>query len=244
MVIPAYNAGSFLRERLELLHAYLDTGAAAKTWEIVVVDDGSTDNTAAVIAECVLSNIVVVTSAVNRGKFGAVILGMAAASGRCRIFTDADIPYANESIGEVTRLILDANHRVVTGDRTLATSQYRQDLGPLRKVATMTFSGLVRLFVRPDLADTQCGLKGFSAETANAIFPLMHEWGFAGDVELLYIAAHHRLDIVRIPVVLQFSGDTTVRPFAHGRAMLKALVRIRWRRTRGQYESPALRALA
>jgi len=168
---------------------------------------------------------------------------MAAARGRCRIFTDADVPYACEHIAEMATRVLGDGAHVVVGDRTLTESVYKEELSALRRLATDGFKMLTKLLVTSDLADTQCGLKAFRADVADALFPLMEERGFAGDVELLTIVQQHGLLLLRIPVVLNFHGETTVRPFADGLKMARALARIRWRLSRGRYASPILAGL-
>ena len=210
----------------------------------MVVDDGSRDGTAAVLRSLALPNLVPVFRPRNGGKFAAVVEGMAAARGRCRVFTAADVPYGFSSLPRMADLVRRRGFHLVVGDRTLPGSAYAEDMGLVRRVATHGFSAFVRLFVTAGLYDTQCGLKAFRGDVAEALFPLLRERGFAGDVELLYIALMHNLEIKRVPVRLRYQGRSTVRPMLHAWAMLESLARIRWRRTRGLYDSPALTALS
>ena len=247
MVIPAYNAAEFLEDRLSVLSDYLSAASGAwgmSSWEIVVVDDGSSDGTARLIESCAVPNVVAVSSPQNEGKFAAIGRGMAKARGRCRIFTDADVPYRCEHIGELAERVLGAGVHVAVGDRTLAQSTYREALTPLRQLATDSFKMLTQRLLGAALGDTQCGLKAFRADVAQALFPLMQERGFAGDVELLTIALDHGLTVDRVPVVLAFHGASTVRPLHDGMRMAAALARIRWRRRSGRYASEALSQIA
>jgi hypothetical protein len=106
------------------------------------------------------------------------------------------------------------------------------------------FSIAVRLLVTGDLFDTQCGLKGFRGDVAEALFPLLTDPGFAGDVEALYIALKHNLAIRRIPVRLQGSGPSTVRLGRHAPGMVVRILGLRPRWSAGRYRSPELEEIA
>ncbi|MBI5487562.1 MAG: glycosyltransferase [Deltaproteobacteria bacterium] len=244
VVIPAYNSAPFLAERMAALAAFLDSPDGPGSWELVVVDDGSNDGTADVVRGLHLSHLVPVFRPANGGKFAALASGMAAARGRCRVFTDADLPYEPASITRMAHLVLHRGFHMVVGDRTLPGSAYAGELGLVRRLATRGFSAFVRLFVTAGLYDTQCGLKAFRGDVADALFPLLREHGFAGDVEMLYVALLHNLEIKRVPVRLRYQGRSTVKPMLHAFAMLESLARIRWRRGRGLYDSPTLAALS
>lgn len=242
VVVPIHNAEAFIEERLGELSRFLV--AHEFDHEIVAVDDGSTDGTPDVLGRLTLPHLKTVLTRPNRGKFAAVGRGMVVATGRCRIFTDADIPYDLNAVFRAVHLVADRGFHVAVGDRTLPESAYADDLGLLRRIATETFTHCVRLFVTSGLGDTQCGFKAVRGDVADVLFPLMQEPGFAGDVELLYIALKHNLDIKRIPVQIRYHGPSTVKPFLHGALMLRSLVDIRRRHRRGDYESAALRRLS
>ncbi|MBI5499547.1 MAG: glycosyltransferase [Deltaproteobacteria bacterium] len=244
VVIPAYNSASFLAERMAALAEFLDSPDGPGSSELVVVDDGSSDGTADAIRSLRFPRLVPVFRPANGGKFAALVSGMAAARGRCRVFTDADVPYEPVSITRMAELVLRRGVHVVVGDRTLPGSAYAGELGLVRRLATRGFSAFVRLFVTAGLHDTQCGLKAFRGDVADALFPLLREQGFAGDVELLYVALLHNLEIKRVPVRLRYQGRSTVKPVLHAFAMLESLARIRWRRHKGLYDSAALAALS
>jgi dolichyl-phosphate beta-glucosyltransferase len=241
VVIPVFNAERFLAERLGALVRYLEESPFEH--EIVAVDDGSKDSSGAILDGLASPRFVSIRSAENHGKFAAIRRGMATARGRCRIFTDADVPYRMNAILRAARLVNERGFHLLVGDRSLPQSSYAETLGPIRRVATLAFTTAVRLFVTSGLGDTQCGFKAVRGDVADAIFPLMREDGFAGDVELLYIALKHNLEIKRIPVELGFAGHSTVRPLVHGAAMLRSLFAIRQRYRSGAYESPILSRL-
>jgi len=242
VVIPAFNAQAFVAERLRALDQYLD--GAGFDYEILVVDDGSEDETARVLESLASPRIRPVLGEPHRGKFGAIRKGFEAARGRVVAFTDADVPYELPAIGYMTWLIQAGAFHLVVGDRTLPGSVYAERLSPLRRLATRAYSWLIRVFVTGGLHDTQCGLKALRGDVAKALVPVLRENGFPGDVELLYVALKYNLAIRRVPVRLQWQSRSTVRPWKHGVAMTASLLRIRRRFRQGLYASPALEGIA
>src|SRR5450759_539355 len=240
VVLPVYNGASFVASSVSALAEFLSRQRLS--WEIVLVDDGSTDGTASLVPAD--SRVTVVRLATNRGKFAAVKAGMAAATGRCRVFTDADVPYDLEALPYVESLVNTRGFHVIVGDRALTESIYGKRLTRSRAAASRGFSFLVRMLVTGGLFDTQCGLKGFRGDVADALFPLLTVEGFAGDVELLYVALKYNLEIRRIPVRLRKSESSTVRFGTHAPGMLREVLRLRRKWVRGLYESEALRRLA
>jgi len=242
LVLPVFNAAAFVERSLAEAAEFLGRGALS--WEIVAVDDGSTDGTAERLAGRPAGNLTIVSLPQNLGKFGALKAGMAAATGRCRIFTDADLPYDLEALPYVVSLVNERGFHVVVGDRSLTDSIYGERLTRSRAAASRAFSLLVRLVVTGGLFDTQCGLKGFRGDVAAALFPLLTVDGFAGDVEVLYVALKYNLAIRRIPVRLGRQEASTIRFGAHAPAMLLDALRLRGKWDRGLYASGALRAIA
>ena len=241
VVVPVYRGADHVTESLAQLASWLDSSRL--DWEILPVDDGSPDRTGQVLSTLRSARIRPVLLPRNRGKYGALQAGVAQTKGRTVLLTDADIPYDLESVRTMFRLVTEAGFHIAVGDRTLPGSVYRQSLGPLRRLATSVFSGCVRLFVTGGLHDTQCGLKMLRGDAARALFPLLTEQGFSGDVELLYVALKHNLAIRRVPVRLVQAGPSTVRPFRDGLRMLQSLRRLRPNHRRGRYDSPELARL-
>jgi glycosyltransferase involved in cell wall biosynthesis len=242
VVLPAYRAAGFLAERLAILSRHLE--ATGLDYEIVVVDDGSPDATGEVLAALALPRLRVLTLAENRGKFGALQHGMAQARGRCCVMTDADVPYDLSTLDAMASLVNRRGFHLVIGDRTLPDSVYSTAQTWLRRVLTRWFTLLVRLFHTGGLTDTQCGLKAFRGDVARPLFALLRERRFAGDLELLYVALKHNLEVKRVPVRLVYQGPSSVRPLLDGPRLIAALITMRWRYWRGLYESAELRAIA
>ncbi len=242
VVIPAYNGASFVAERLALLAGHLDrTGL---DYEVIVVDDGSTDGTADVLRGIAHPRVRCLLGGANRGKFGAIKRGMAETKGRCALFTDADVPYELAAVDHFAGLVLSGCFHVVIGDRTLPGSTYAAAMPPLRRLATHAFSLCLRMFFTGGLHDTQCGIKAFRGDLARALFPLLQEEGFSGDVEALYVALKLNLAIRRVPVRLRFQGPSTVSTWKHALGMFGAIFRARGRYGRGEYSSATLDAIA
>jgi glycosyltransferase involved in cell wall biosynthesis len=197
--------------------------------EIVVVDDGSRDDTAG--AARAAGADVVVRLPRNRGKGAAVRAGVLTSTGAAVVFTDADLAYAPTQISGILDEIEDGSD-VVVGFR-----HHRLDLG-LRDVGHLVFRGATRLVLSRRFADTQCGLKGFNRRAADLIFAYTRIDRFAFDVELLWLAGHYGMRITEIPVVVDQADSSTVRMSVDAVRMLRDLLRIRRGAAKGAYGPP------
>jgi dolichyl-phosphate beta-glucosyltransferase len=241
VVVPAYQAAEFIQARLGALCDFLE--ASGLRYEVIAVDDGSHDDTAERIRALARPQLRLLQRPQNGGKFAAVASGMAESRGACCLFTDADVPYHLSALPQMVHLVLERGFHLVIGDRTLPGSSYGEHLGPLRALATRLFTLFIRLFVTGGVPDTQCGIKAFRGDVARHLFPLLRERGFAGDVELLYIALKHNLTLRRLPARLAYQGRSSVRPLRDGLSMLRAVLAIPGRYRAGAYASPELEAL-
>ncbi len=241
VVVPCFDCADAVEDSLALLRTHLE--GLGITWEIVLVDDGSADDTGSVVET--LADGVKVRAArlpVNRGKGRAVATGMAMARGRCRLFTDADLPYRLDAVAGALDRVL-AGHPAVFGNRRLAGSDARA-ASAVRRWA----SGLVRRVVgwalgRSDL-DTQCGFKAFSGPLAEAVFPLLRVDGFLFDVELCLLLTQAGVEIEAVPVTLINQDTSTVHVLGTGLDTLAESWRL-WRiRRRRAGDLEMLRAAA
>jgi dolichyl-phosphate beta-glucosyltransferase len=244
LIIPAYNSALFIEDRLLVAYTYLIE--QQYDFEIVVVNDGSTDNTNSILFRICAQyeNIKMISLPKNFGKFYAIKAGVAIARGSCILFTDADVPFRLSSLSNIERLVNGRAIHIVIGDRSLYGSVYTSELTILRRGATKFFSYLVKLFVADGLFDTQCGLKGFRRDIALTIFPLLKTDGFAGDVELLYLALRCNLEIKRIPVQLEYAAPSSVSCFVHSITMIWNILKINFHWMRGRYECSKLKDLS
>jgi dolichyl-phosphate beta-glucosyltransferase len=228
VVIPAFNEAARLPRYLDEVVGFLE--ARGKPYEVVVVDDGSTDGTAAVVRALAARHPTVrlLPLGRNRGKGAAVCAGMLAAMGSARLFTDAD---GATPIGELTRLepALATGADLAIGSRVLVDPAVSVRTRPHRVAAGRVFNWLVaRLGVR-GVADSQCGFKLFTAEAADALFGSLRTAGFAFDVELLLRAQARGYRIVEVPVNWADQEGSKVGVLSNGPGMVLQLLRARWR---------------
>ncbi|MFH1171026.1 MAG: dolichyl-phosphate beta-glucosyltransferase [bacterium] len=199
IIIPAYREAAVLRGSLESAIRFFEGKGFA--YEIIIVDDGSPDDTAA-IAEGVAKDVAAVSvlrMPKNRGKGAAVRLGMQNARGRYALFMDADY---STPIEEVDALLRKAEQGadVVMGSRYLPESQIMKKQPFLRRVMSRAGNLLFRLVLGMRYSDTRCGFKLFSERARTLLFSrqTLERWGF--DTELLAIAGLHHLRVVEVPV--------------------------------------------
>jgi dolichyl-phosphate beta-glucosyltransferase len=242
IIIPCYNAGKFLKDSVQTLRAYLQT--LDVSFEIVLVNDGSTDNTRALLNEWNISPVTVVDLSENQGKFGALKAGMIAARGRVKIFTDADLPFDLEAIRYAYSLLNEGSFHIVVGDRTLPESDYYQHIPFHRFVLSRLFSSYIRLLITGGVFDTQCGFKAFRSDVADGLFEITLEKGFSGDVEVIYLALKHNLPIRRIPVRLRRTRDSSIHLASHALQMAWSVLSLPLRWHRGRYKSEVLNRLS
>jgi len=225
IVIPAYNEALRLPTTLDRVQGYLAT--AGLTAEVIVVDDGSRDDTAEVVQRYAQRwpQLKLVAAERNAGKGAAVRLGMAAARGRYRVFSDADL---SVPIDDMEKLLppLHAGAGVAIASRGLRDSQVELHQPWYRETMGKIFNRLVRIFVLGGVHDTQCGFKAFTAEVADRVFPVLQTRGFGFDVELLYRAQHAGYKIVEVPTRWINSPQSRVHPIRHSAAMFLELLAI------------------
>lgn len=246
IVIPAFNEAENLSVSLEELVEFTSNSDFAV--EVIVVDDGSSDDTVAVVEAAAAhwpdgSRLRLLRHRHNKGKGAAVRTGMLAVKGEHAVFTDADLAYGTSQIAAVVSA-LEAGADVAIGRR-------EHHRGLVRRVTGRLFSILVNTTRMVAVADPQCGLKGFRHGVGAVIFGLATIDDFAFDVEALVIAAANEFSVVEVPVRMRDPGtDTRHR---HGTSvnlprdtmrMLKSLRRIERNRRSGLYVVPALASRA
>lgn len=225
VVIPAYNEAERLPRYLPDVIAYCSAlpGGA----EVLVVDDGSRDGTAAYVesVSALYPFVRLVRQGTNQGKGAAVRRGVAEAAGRFILFADAD---GATPIAEAAKLLQSAAQGadVVIGSRALRGDGVRQERSWIRELVGSAFYRITNLLAVPGVGDTQCGFKLFRREAAALIFPLLVEKGWAFDVEILFLAQKSGMRIAEVAVNWAAVEGSKVSPRDAFR-MFAALLRIR-----------------
>jgi glycosyltransferase involved in cell wall biosynthesis len=252
IIIPAYNETHRLPTSLTAASDYLN----AQPWpaELIVVDDGSTDETCAIIRDFISQSAthsqqskiqMHLISNDHRGKGYAVRTGMLAAQGQYILFTDADLA---TPITEVQRLLayLEQGYDIAIGSREgLGAQRYGEP--PFRHLMGRVFNSLVRAIVVGGFNDTQCGFKAFRHKAAHDLFGRLKIYGeetgtmrgpsvTAFDVEVLFLALWSGYRIKEVPVQWYYGTHSKVNPLIDSGRMLRDILRVRINAWRGMYD--------
>ena len=234
IILPCYNCAPFVERSFDTLCEHLDT--LSSSWEIIMVDDGSADGTWDLVQRFAQdSGCKGIQFEENRGKGKAVIAGMAEARGKYRIFTDVDLPYRLENMSDCLELLGSERYQAVFGNRQHPESSI-VEISRGRRVAGRIVRFVSAFLVGRRDIDTQCGLKGFSGELADLLFPMLTIDGFLFDVELCFLLAEAGVEIRFIPVHLVNQGHSTVSFLRTGSSTVVDASRIKVRRLRHSYD--------
>ena len=226
VVVPAYNEEGRLEPGLRRALEYL--GRRGRPFELLVVDDGSRDETARVAESFAPQGVRVVRHERNRGKGAAVRTGLLASRGRKVLISDADFSTPIEEIEKLERFLQDGTPLVI-GSRGLADSQIRQRQPFYREMMGRTFNRLIRLFGVRGIRDTQCGFKLARGEEGRRIAAELKIEGFAWDVEMIWLARRRGYKIAEVGVIWVNSPDSRVDPIRSSFSMLRDVITMRLR---------------
>jgi dolichyl-phosphate beta-glucosyltransferase len=239
IIIPAYNESSRIRPTLDELLRYTQQ----RKWdvEILVVDDGSRDDTREIVREYgkAHSQILLLENPGNRGKGYSVRNGMLHARGDICLFTDADL---SSPISEAQKLFdaIGAGADIAIGSRWLRSDLQTERQPLYRQLFGRIYNLVLRIFLNLNFVDTQCGFKAFTNQAAQGIFPRqrIERWGF--DPEILFLARRLGFSVKEVAVVWAHSEGTRLNPFRDGIRMFGEVLRIRWNSIVGEYATPAV----
>jgi dolichyl-phosphate beta-glucosyltransferase len=243
VVIPAYNEAGRLPESLAKALEYLE--GRPYPFEVIVVDDGSDDDTASLIEEMAREHPVLrVIRNPHRGKGFTVRTGMLAARGKYVLYSDADF---SAPIEEVEKLLkyLQNGYDVAMGSRE-GKGARRIDEPFYRHIMGRVFNTLVRVVALPRFHDTQCGFKAFSREAAQTLFRNVNLYAddagdivgpmfTAFDVEVLYLALKWGYRVKEVPVKWYYSKSANINPLKDSYRMFKDIAQVRMNDLRGVY---------
>ena len=236
IIIPAYNEARRLSQTIERLSDSLRS--QSWDWELLIVDDGSSDETGKVAeSEAAREPRVRVMREPHRGKGGAVKAGLLAARGDFRFMCDADLSMPIQELGrflppELAGFDVAIASREGSDARRIGEPTYRHAVGRIFNLA-------VQWLALPGINDSQCGFKMFTADAVTRIFPLVTVEGWAFDVEVIAIARAQGMRVVEVPIEWHYRQESRLSLWRDGAAMFGELIRIRLRSARGLYRPPA-----
>jgi glycosyltransferase involved in cell wall biosynthesis len=237
VLMPVYNEARTVERAIA---SVLEAGELPER-ELIVVDDGSTDGTTAIADQVAAADprVLVVRTTRNHGKGYAVRTGIQAAQGQLVAFTDADGSYGPEQLERVVAALEQAP--VAIGARLGSQSGAGP---PLRRLASRVFNRIMRLLLGLPFSDTQCGLKGFRRDAAEAVFQRARVDGFAFDAEALLVARRLGIEVVEVPVRAEERQGSTVRLGGDALRMLADVWKVRRAAARGAYDETRVADLA
>jgi dolichyl-phosphate beta-glucosyltransferase len=226
VVIPAFNEASRLGVTLDRMLPYLER--RGERFEVLVVDDGSSDTTADVAREYAHRGVWLLELSKNRGKGAALRHGVVASSGRKVLLSDADL---STPIEELERLEPElARADLVLGSRAVSGARLERRQPWHRETMGKAFNLVIRLLGFGSFRDTQCGFKLLEGDHARRLFPRLTIDRFAYDVELVWEAQRMGLRVVEVGVEWHDSPVSRVRPWRDAPQMLRDVLRVRFRR--------------
>ncbi|MEV0320838.1 dolichyl-phosphate beta-glucosyltransferase [Streptomyces sp. NPDC050658] len=225
VVVPAYNEERRLAPTLAAIRAYLDGAGSPEaprvgSWELIVVDDGSTDRTPEIAVEAELDDprVRLVHSDRNRGKGHALRLGVLASRGDRVLVTDADLATPIEELERLDKALSDG-HAAAIGSRAGADATIEARQHRLRELFGRTGNFLIRMVAVPGIRDTQCGFKLFDGDLARAAFAASRLRGWGIDVEILQYVRRSGRPIAEVPVRWAHQEGSKVRPLDYVRVL-------------------------
>jgi dolichyl-phosphate beta-glucosyltransferase len=237
IVIPAYNEKARIGQTLELVLECVHS----HNWnaEVLVVNDGSRDNTAAIIQKFAAKDPIVrlINNPTNRGKGYSVRNGMLQAVGEIVMFTDADLSSPMEE-AELLFAAIREGADIAIGSRWLEVKRQTLRQPLYRRFFGRCFNAVTRMVMALPFADTQCGFKAFTREAAQTVFQLqrIERWGF--DPEILFIAIKRGYTVREVAVTWGHDERSRISYLKDGLKMLEELVFVRWNALTGVYSKP------
>jgi dolichyl-phosphate beta-glucosyltransferase len=233
IVVPAYNEAERIGDSIKKIEAFMRQ--APFSCELIIVDDGSADQTAEVVTQSRAANMRLIRNDTNHGKGYTVREGVLAASGKYVLFTDADLSAPIEELNKLLDIAEKEGADVVIGSRAVDRRYIEKHQSRMRELSGIAFNLMVRLLLGLQLHDTQCGFKLFNAKKSRTIFERQTILEFGFDPELLFLAKRSGLKIRETPVRWSHAEGSKVKVLRDGVRMFFDLVQIRWNALIGRY---------
>ena len=229
LVVPAYNERNRIEASLRSIAEWRSSRPGGWDWDVILVDDGSTDGTAELArrtADAIGLPLEILGHASNRGKGAAIRTGVLASRGNPVLVTDTDLSTPlSEWIKLAERL---PTHPIAIGSRAIDEDLVRRRQPLYRRILGKSGNLLVRAFAVHGIADTQCGFKLFRGDVARELFSRARIDGFAYDMEILHLAQRRGIAIAEVPVLWFNSPESKVSLLRDALPTLWDLLRIRW----------------
>ncbi|RMG49376.1 MAG: glycosyltransferase family 2 protein [Acidobacteria bacterium] len=239
IIIPAYNEATRIERSLAQVFAYLSARVGPS--EVIVVDDGSTDETVEIVRQFGRTHpssfvrLVVLRNGQNRGKGYSVKQGVLHARGEVVAFTDADLSAPITELPKLTEPIARGECDIAIGSRAVDRRLIGKRQPIWRDYAGRLFNFLMRMITGLRFKDTQCGFKAYRRESVLPIFQEQRIHGFAFDVEILFLATKRGLRIAEVPVIWNHAPGSRVHMVRDSVRMFVELLKIRWYDWRHRY---------
>jgi dolichyl-phosphate beta-glucosyltransferase len=236
LIVPAYNEQLRLLPTLRRLAAFLS--AQPLPYEILIVDDGSTDATCDVVEAAMgdIPHLVLVRQSPNRGKGAAVKRGMLAARGRLRVMCDADCSTPPEQLPRLLAPILAGHAEIAIGSRYVAGATIDVEQPRYRVLWSRLCNFVIQRSLVPRVLDTQCGFKAFTARAARELFAVATIDGWAFDLEILALGRRRGFVIEEVGVAWTDDKRSRVNPWSDLWKVIGEALTIRRNLRRGVYD--------
>ncbi len=227
VVIPAFNEEKRIEASLIKIYNYLRKHN--HDFEIIVIDDGSNDNTINLLKDYSkkITNLLILKNKSNKGKGYSIKKGILKSKGEIVIFTDADLSTPIEEMDKLTNW-LNNGYQIAIGSRALPGSEIKRYSTWYRQLMGKIFNKIIRLILNLDYHDTQCGFKCFQRDAAQKIFKSLKISRFSFDVEILFIAKQLGLKVKEVPVCWYNSPESKVQLLKDSSMMFWDVLRIRF----------------
>ncbi len=232
IIIPAYNEEKRLPTTLRHIDVFLRQ--QPYTYEVLVVENGSTDRTTEIAEAFAAEHPYVRVLHSPKGKGAAVKTGMLNARGQYMFICDADLSMPIEEVEKFLPPVLDGFDVAIASREVPGARRYYEPF--YRHLEGRVFNWIVRLLAVPGIQDTQCGFKCFRREVALDIFPYQTMTGWSFDVEILYIARSRGYRLVEVPIHWYYKENSRIHPIRDAITMFLEVLRIRYNAWKGLYD--------